>query len=117
ARRDRATEVQPARARPSAQGVGGLGEGFASEGCLDPRAHRVEINPNGRQRIPVEVAEQAGPAAKANPANDFLLDMFRRDSLLAQGGAGGLASRGHGEQEMLAADMAVAETAGVVLGV
>ncbi|GLY71089.1 hypothetical protein Atai01_77080 [Amycolatopsis taiwanensis] len=49
-------------------------------------------------------------------ADDFLLDVFWRDPLLAQDSASGRAGGGHGEQEMFAADIAVPETAGVLFG-
>jgi hypothetical protein len=50
--RNGATGIQPGRARPTVNGTGGLGEGFGSEGRLDPGAHSVKIDPDGRQRGP-----------------------------------------------------------------
>ena len=51
--RDGPARVQPGWARPTTHGIGGLGEGFRSERCLDPGTHSIEIDPDGRQRIPV----------------------------------------------------------------
>src|SRR6478672_5373582 len=117
ARRDGTPGVQPGRPRPTMHGVAGPGEGVGAEGRLDPGADGIEIDTDGRQRVPVEVAEQACPAAEADPADDVRLDVFRGDAPLTQDGAGGLAGGGHGEQEMFAADIAVTETSGVFLGV
>lgn len=115
--RDGATEVQPGRTWHTVQGIGGSGEGCGSEGFLDPGAYGVEIDPHGRQCVPVEVTEQSGPAAKADLTDDFRFDVCRRDALLAQHSAGGPPGGSHGEQEMFAADVTVPEAAGMFLSV
>ena len=64
-------------------GLAGSCEGFRPEGRLDPGAHGVEINPDGGQRVVVEVAEQAGRGPQSDKTDDLLLDAFRRHAVLA----------------------------------
>ena len=101
------------RAEPAGlvvDGPGGAGEGLLAEGGLGRRAHGVDIDPDRSQRAPVQVTEQAAPGQ----ANDLRLDAPGRDAVLAQDGAGGLAGGGQGEQEVLAAEVGVPESAGVL---
>src|SRR6266705_4361193 len=58
----------------------------------------------------------AGRLPEPDEADDLGLHAFGGDTMLAQGGARRFAGGGGGEQEMLTADIAVPEPAGVLLG-
>jgi hypothetical protein len=77
---------------------------------------RVDVDPDGGQRVTVQGAEQAGRLPEPGPADDLGLHAFRGDAPLAQGGARRFAGGSGGEQEMLTADIAVPQPAGVFLG-
>ena len=97
----------PGRPAPRCAGLRrlrGAGQRLRPERCLDPGPHRVQVDPDGGQRVPVEPGEQAGPRAQPDPADDLLLDQFRRDPLGAHDRAGRRVGRDGGEQEVLAAD-------------
>ena len=57
-----AGQVQPGRAGTSLDGLAGVREGIRFEGRFDPGAHGAQIDPDGRERVPVKAAEQAAPA-------------------------------------------------------
>jgi len=59
------------------RGPGGVAERLRAESRLDPGPHRVEVDPDGRQRVLVQAGEQAGPGAQPDPPDDLLLDQFR----------------------------------------
>src|SRR5260370_9812257 len=94
---------------------GGVGECLRPEGRLDPGPDRVEIDPDSGQRVPVQAAEQADPRAQPDPAHDLLFDQFRRYAVRAHDRAARLAVGNGGEQDVLAADVAVPEPAGGLL--
>jgi len=93
------------------QGLAGRCQGVRSEGCLDRGAHGADVDPDDGERVPVEVPEQGGPGS----AGDFRLDPSGRDAVLAQDGPGRLVRGGQGEQEMLAAEVAVPEPEGMLI--
>ena len=96
--------------------LGGAGERLRPERGLDPGPHRVQVDPDRGQRVLVQAAEQAGPCAQPDPADDLLLDEFRRDAVRAQDRAGRLAGADRGEQDVLAAHVAVSQPAGMLAG-
>jgi hypothetical protein len=91
-------------------------EGIGFEGRFDPGAHGAQIDPDGRERVPVKAAEQASPGAVTGKTGDLLLNALRRNATLGQEGARWLAGRDQSEQEMLAADVTVPEPAGMPQG-
>ena len=118
--------MPPAMDEPAASGTGaagrlvdgpvGPGQCVRPERRVDPGPHGVEINPDRGQRGPVEVGEQARPGPHPGPADDFLLNPVRREAPLTQDRAGRLIGADQGQQQMLTADVAVAEPASVSLG-
>src|SRR6202034_1545339 len=109
-------QVQPGRAGISLDAPPGVREACGCEGRLDPGAHGAQIDPDGRERVRVKAAEQAGPGAVTGKTDDLLLNALRCDAALAQEGARWLAGRDQSEQEMLAADVTVPEPAGMLQG-
>jgi hypothetical protein len=109
-----ARQVQPGRAGASLDGPAGVREGIGFEGRFDPGAHGAQIDPDGRERVPVKAAEQAGPDPVTGKTSNLLLNALRCDAALAQEGARWLAGRDQGEQEMLAADVTVPEPGGML---
>ena len=91
-------------------------EGIRFEGRFDPGTHGAQIDPDGRERVPVKAAEQAGPGPVTGMTDDLLLNALRCDAALGQEGARWLAGRDQSEQEMLAADVTVPEPAGMLQG-
>jgi hypothetical protein len=111
-----AGEVQPGRAGTSLDGPAGVREGIRCEGRFDPGAHGAQIDPDGRERVPVKAAEQAGPGPVTGMTDDLLLNALRCDAAFAQEGARWLAGRDQSEQKMLAADVTMPEPAGMLQG-
>jgi hypothetical protein len=109
-----AGQVQPGRAGTSLDGPAGVREGIRFEGRFDPGAHGAQIDPDGRERVPVKTAEQAGPGPVTGKTGNLLLNALRCDAALAQEGSRSLAGRDQSEQEMLAADVTVPEPAGML---
>ena len=93
-----------------------LCEGPWPERRLDPFPHHIQIDPDGSQRLAVQGAEQAGRLAEPDEADDLGLDCLRGDTMLAQDRAHWFAGGSGREQQMLAADIAVSEPAGMVVG-
>ena len=93
----------------------GAGEGARPERRLDLCPHGVDRS-DGGQRVTVQGAEQAGRLPEPDQADDLGLHALRGDTVVAQDGGRRFAGGGGGEQEMLAADMAVPQPAGVLLG-
>jgi hypothetical protein len=89
-------------------------EGIGFQRRLDHGAHGVEVDPDGRERVPVKAAEQAGPGPVTGMTDDLLLNALRRYAVLAQDGARRQTGRDQGKQEVLAADVTVAEPAGML---
>src|SRR4029077_3832325 len=52
--------------------LGGAGERLRAERRLAPGPHRVQVDPDRGQRVPVEPGEQARPGAQPDPAHDLL---------------------------------------------
>lgn len=82
----------------SLDGVPGVGEGFRLEGGFDPGPHGVQIDPDGRQRIAVKPAEQAGSGTEPDVTDDLLLDALRCHAVGAKDGAHGVVGGGNGQQ-------------------
>jgi hypothetical protein len=79
--------------------------------------YRVDVDSDGGQRAPVQVAEQAAPGEPL----DFCLDPPGGDAVLAQDDASqatvaGRLVGGQGGQEVLAAEVGVPEPDGVLVG-
>src|SRR5690348_3345059 len=103
---------------PSAPAGGreGSGEGVRAERRFDPGADDVEVDADESQRLAVQAAQRVGRLAPPGGAQYFRLDAFGRDALVAQDRAGRLGGRGRGQQQVLAADVVVPESAGIGLG-
>src|SRR6266702_4747548 len=92
------------------------GEGVRPEGGLDSRAHHVQVDPDEGQRLAVDGAQRAGGPPAPDGAEYLRLDPLRADALVAQDGTRRRTSRGRRQQQVLTADKAVLEPAGIGLG-
>jgi hypothetical protein len=60
----------------------GPGQRVWAERRFDPTVHNIEVDANGSQRLPVEVAKAGRPSGPPDGAQNFRLDAFGRDAVV-----------------------------------
>ena len=110
-------EPGPQAAPPSAPATRDrAGQRVRAERRLDPAAHHIQVDSDGGQRLTIENVEQvSGTAGRHRPdqPDDLGSGPFGGYIMLAQDGGGRLVGGEHAQQQVLTADEAVAELAGL----
>jgi hypothetical protein len=85
----------------------GAGKSLAGEVRLGPGARRLKVDPDGGQRVAVEIGEQARPGAQPGPGHDQFLHTIGSEPVPAQYRPSGLLAGCCSQQQVLTANVVV----------